>query len=133
MIVLDASVMIAHMVGGDAHAERAFEILDTEDELMLHPMTAAESLVGPVRVGREAEALAVLTRLGVERHVPADDEPVELARLRAETGLRLPGCCVLAAALVEGASLATFDTRLARAARERGVDVIGADEEPAAG
>ncbi|MGO9955188.1 MAG: PIN domain-containing protein [Solirubrobacteraceae bacterium] len=44
-----------------------------------------------------------------------------LARLRAETGLRMPDCCVLHAALTAGAqALATCDVRLARAAATKG-------------
>ncbi len=41
MIVLDASVVIAHLSPGDPHSERAMEILDTEEELGMHSLTAA--------------------------------------------------------------------------------------------
>ncbi|WP_157981540.1 type II toxin-antitoxin system VapC family toxin [Protaetiibacter intestinalis] len=125
MIVLDASVLIAHLAGDDAHADAAFAILDTEEELAIHPMTLAECLVGPVAAGREKEALAALGRLGIERHHPSADEPLTLARLRAAHRLRLPDCCVLAAAEASGATLATFDTRLGEVARARGVPVAG--------
>lgn len=127
MIVLDASVLIAHMVEGDVHSTRALEILDTEEELGLHPMTRAECLVGPVRVGLEVEAVDAIDRLGVERLASAADEPLDLARLRAQTGLKLPDCCVLAAALRHGASLATFDVRLAEVARGLSLSVVGPD------
>lgn len=127
MIVVDASVLIAHLIEGDAHSAHALEILDTEEELVIHPMTLAETLVGPVRVGRETQAQSIMASLGVERFVPPFDEPLALARLRADTRLRLPECCVLSAALREGATLATFDTRLAGVARSMGVDVVGAD------
>lgn len=126
MIVLDASVLIAHMAESGAHADRALEILDTEDDLVIHPMTLAESLVGPVRAGLEAEALDTVDRLGIERFTAAVDEPLALARLRVRTGLKLPDCCALVSAEREGAMLATFDTRLAATARSRGVSVIGA-------
>jgi predicted nucleic acid-binding protein len=46
-----------------------------------------------------------------------------LAALRAGTGLKLPDCCVLQAAEQAHAGIATFDDRLAAAARELGVDV----------
>ena len=126
MIVLDANVLIAYWGDPDAHTDAALGILDTEEDLILHPVTLAESLVGPVRVGLEAEAMADYTRLGVERHVPLLDEPVQVARLRSTTALKLPDVYVLATAIHLGATLATFDRRLADAARERGIDVLGA-------
>ena len=122
MIVLDASVVISHRAG-DVHSSQALDIIDTEEELALHPLTLAECLVGPARVGREAEALRIIETLGIAT-APVTDQPLALARLRAETSLRLPGCCVLAAALETGASLATFDVTLARGAAERGVVVV---------
>ncbi|MFT4260106.1 type II toxin-antitoxin system VapC family toxin [Microbacterium sp.] len=126
MIVLDASVLISYWAGSDAHTEAAFGILDTEEDLMLHPVTLAESLVGPARVGEEQRALDDFARLGVERHRQLIDEPLRVARLRARTGLKLPDAYILATAVELGATLATFDRRLADAARERGVAVVGA-------
>lgn len=126
MIVLDASVMIAHLLEGDAHAAEALEILDTEDELSMHPITIAESLTGPAKRGVVDTADRAIASLGVERFRPFVDEPRQLAILRAETGLKLPDCCVLATAERKDATLATFDKRLADAARSRGVAVVGA-------
>lgn len=123
MIVLDASVVISHLAG-DVHSSQALDIIDTEEELALHPLTLAECLVGPARVGREAEALRIIETLGIATVPVTDQQPLALARLRAETSLRLPGCCVLAAALETGASLATFDVTLARVAAERAVVVV---------
>lgn len=126
MIVLDANVLISFWADDDPHAADAFEILDTEDDLVLHPVTLAETLVWPVHEQRENEALEDHARLGVERLTPALDEPLRVARLRAETGLKLPDTYVLATAIMLGATLATFDRRLADVARERGVEVVGA-------
>jgi predicted nucleic acid-binding protein len=126
MIVLDANVLIAFWSAGDPHAARAFEILDTEEDLVLNPVTFAETLVWPIREGREDEALGDHARLGVERFTPAIDEPLKVARLRAETRLKLPDVYVLATAIELGATLATFDRRLADAARDRGLAVAGA-------
>ena len=125
MIVLDASVLIAHLAGGDAHADRALDIIDTEEELAIHPLTLAECLVGPARVQREDEALETIERLGIEQLPFGADQPLALAKLRASTSLKLPDCCVLAAAIEAGARLATFDDKLARIARERGVETVG--------
>jgi len=49
-----------------------------------------------------------------------EDWPAWLAVLRADTNLKLPDCCVLLAAEQTHGAVATFDDRLATAARERG-------------
>ncbi|MFT4235047.1 MAG: PIN domain-containing protein [Microbacterium sp.] len=124
MIVLDAGVLIAHLSGADAHTDRAFEILDTEEELSIHLLTLAEVLVHPARDDRETLVLDAIDRLGVIRLAPTQDEAVQIARLRAKTSLKMPDCCVLAAAERQGATLATFDRRLADVARSRGAAVV---------
>lgn len=126
MIALDASVLISFWGPGDAHRETAFDILGTEEDLSMHPMTVAESLVGQTRIGMLDDALRDMDRLEIEQHVPAHDEPQRLAALRVQTALKLPDCCVLAAAIELGATLATFDARLASVARDRGLEVVGA-------
>lgn len=125
MIALDASVLIGHFGRGDTHAEQAFEILDTEEDLIAHPMTLAEVLVHPAREGHEVAVAHQLETMGVERLVSDTEEPLELARIRIRTGLRLPDACVLLAGMRSNASVATFDDRLARAARELGLAVLG--------
>jgi predicted nucleic acid-binding protein len=125
VIVLDANILIAFWGESDSHSAESFEILDTDDELILHPVTLAETLVWPIREEREQEALEDLARLGVERSAPALDEPLRVARVRAETRLKLPDAYVLATGLEIGAAVATFDRRLAGAARDHGVAVIG--------
>ena len=126
MIVLDANVLISYWGEPDAHTDDALDILDTEEDLILHPVTLAESLVGPVRVGVEDDAMEDLSRLGVERYSPLMDEPIHVARLRATTKLKLPDTYVLATAITLDATLATFDRRLADAARAHDVAVVGA-------
>ena len=122
MIVLDASVLISHLIE-DVHSTRALDIIDTEEELAIHPITLAECLVGPVRVNREAEAIRTIEALGIERLRISTEQPLALAKLRASTSLKLPDCCVLAAAIETGATLATFDATLAKVAAEHGVTV----------
>lgn len=122
MIVLDASVLIAHLDSSDAHHERAGALLlDVADEpLGASPLSLAEVLVGPARAGQLDRATAVLNQLGVTGVRLEDDAPARLAVLRAGTSLRLPDCCVLLAAEQTRSGVATFDDRLAIAARERG-------------
>lgn len=125
MIVVDAGVLIAHLSADDVHQEAAFDILDTEEDLLIHPITLAEALVHPARMGTELADLAKIDSLGLLRREETVDEPVHIARLRAATSLKLPDCAVLVTAEAFGATLATFDRRLAAVARERGVEVVG--------
>ena len=128
MIVLDASVLIAHFDADDVlHADASELLLSVAEEpLRASPLTEAEVLVGPAQTGRLDRAIAALAQLQV-RTVPfGDDAPVRLAMLRAETRLKLPACCVLLAAEQVGAAkVATFDDRLDAAARQRGFFVLG--------
>jgi predicted nucleic acid-binding protein len=122
VIVVDASVLIAHLDERDVLHERAVEALlaVAEQTLASSPITLAEVLVGPARAGRLDEAQAALRALGVAEVPLARDASFRLAALRAETGLKLPDCCVLLAADDAGAAdVLTFDERLATAARRR--------------
>lgn len=125
MIVLDASVMIAILDGSDSHFQAAKQIFlgRTTERLVAHRMTVGEALVQPARVERAPAAAAALAMLGVG-YLDEPDDPIELAKLRASSGLKLPDCIVLHAALREKAKLATFDARLAGAAARFGVDVV---------
>ena len=125
MIVLDASVLIAHLEVTDAHHQRATEVLlATAGELLgASPITLAEVLVGPARAGQLDRAAAAIEDLQVEAVPLGADAPARLAALRAETGLRLPDCCVLYAAQTANAALATFDDRLAAAATHHNLTV----------
>lgn len=61
--------------------------------------------------------------MGVQVTQVDDDQPWRLASLRASTGLGLPDCCVLDTARQTSSSVATFDARLVRRARDLGVDL----------
>lgn len=126
MIVLDASVVIAMLSRADQHHRRAAEIVVAGGDLLVHPVTLAEVLVGPARLGDAAGVSDALTSLGIRVDLPDAAQPGRVASLRASTGLTLPDCYVLDVAEVHRAPLATFDRRLATRARERGVEVIGA-------
>lgn len=125
MIVMDASVLIAHLNPGDPHHEAATAILlaGTPGRMFVHTITLAEVLVGGVRVGQGASMLDDLHAAGIVVAPHDDGEPLRLAELRANSGLKLPDCCVLDVAIHHQASLATFDDALAGAARERSVPV----------
>ncbi len=125
MIVLDASILIAHFDSTDVHHERARELLlDVADEpIGASPLTLAEVLVGPARAGQLDRGTASLNQLEVTSLFLAEDAPTRLAMLRAGTGLKLPDCCVLLAAEQTHGTVATFDDRLAKAASEHGIVV----------
>ena len=125
MIVVDANVMIAVLDPHDSHFDlaRRFFAAHASERLAAHRLTMAEALVLAANGGREVAAAAAISALGVGRFDEPDD-PIELARLRARSGLKMPDCCVLYAAIRERAKLATFDARLAKAAAGLGVQVV---------
>jgi predicted nucleic acid-binding protein len=114
MIVVDASVLIAYLDPDDAHHSAAVELLvEAEPPLLVHPVTAAEVLVAPVRRAMAEAVWADLVAIGVEVDRTTID-PMQLAKLRVRTGCKMPDCCVLAVAIARDASVSTFDERLAR-------------------
>ena len=126
MIVLDASVLIAHLDEGDAHHASAVDrLLDVADHsLAASTLTLAEVLVGPARADRLEQARAALRELDVREIAFARDAAPRLAALRADTALRLPDCCVLLAAQDSGAeAILTFDDRLENQAARLGLAV----------
>ena len=135
-ICLDASVLIAHFNPGDAHHRGATQILAEHADSQFHAstLTLAEFYAQPAKAGAEAlgVAKAGIAALRVTA-VPVAD-PERLAGLRATTGLKMPDCCVLDAALSgprPGAMpVATFDTALRLAAHHLGLPVIVPDTSP---
>ena len=125
MIVLDASILIAHLDASDSHHDRAEVLLASSgnEDLITSVVTLAEVLVGPSRSGIVDRALIALEQLGVTAVAIEPTGALRLALLRTETGLKLPDCCLLLTAEQTDAALASFDLRLAAAARDRGVRV----------
>lgn len=99
LIVLDASVVIAHLDPNDGLHSAATEALleYAADDLRLPASAYAESLVDPARKGRLDEARRAIGELHLQI-VPLDGAQAErAANLRArERGLRLPDALVLA-------------------------------------
>ena len=126
MIVLDASVLIAHLNPHDEHHATATRLLLTAPPgtMLVHSLTLAEVLVGGVRVSRGAAMRDDLAAAGIAVAEADPGEPLRLAELRMTTRLTMPDCCVLGVALREHAALATFDQALAEAARRLRVTVL---------
>jgi predicted nucleic acid-binding protein len=123
LIVLDASVVIAHLDRDDAFHEHATKALlaYAGDDLRLPASAYAESLVDPARKGRLDEARSALSALRFEI-VPIDGVVAEHASsLRArERRLRLPDALVLACGELLGADVVlTADRRWRRFERVR--------------
>lgn len=120
MIVLDASVLIAHLDRNDAHHEQAKRLLRESDgeTLAASTITLAETLVKGARTGQLREVRGAIERLGVTELLPGADAHVRLAELRARTGRKLPECCVLLAAKEVGGKVASFDAALTEAAKD---------------
>ena len=126
MIVLDAGVLIGFLDARDVHHERAAALLtrEIEDVFAVNILTLAEILVAPTRAGQRDGLLHVLADLDMTTLQFSESSAATLAQLRAETMLKMPDCCVLLSALEQRARLASFDDRLIKVARARGIDVI---------
>ncbi|HXS34926.1 MAG TPA: type II toxin-antitoxin system VapC family toxin [Solirubrobacterales bacterium] len=125
MIILDASVLIGHLDGNDLHHERARTLLEESgaSPLGASPISLAETLVAPARTGQLEAARDALERIGIAELEFRADAPARLARLRADTGRKLPDCCVLLAAQDHEGTVASFDMDLLKAARTLGLAV----------
>lgn len=126
-VVLDACVLIAHFEAHDAHHERATKLLEgiADRQLEISTLTLAEVLVGAVRNNSESRVEQFLHELNVTtRGLGGALDASALAHLRVHSGLKMPDCMVLNLALSPWADVATFDDRLARAAREHNLLVI---------
>ena len=127
MIVADASWVVALRDPSDGHHRQAEAINRdiAEEDALLHPVTLAECLVAPAQLGVLEGAANGLRASFVVTDVDGD-APERWAALRAETGLQLPDAIVLDTALTYNArAIATFDTRLATSANQRGLKVLG--------
>ena len=128
MIVLDASVLIAHFESADAHHARAGALLHGhgDHDFWANTITLAEFLVGPTRQGTVAAARQGIANLDIAAHGIDADGWLALADIRTSTGCKMPDCCVLYTAIelgVGGAMIATFDDALASAAKKLGISV----------
>ena len=129
MIVLDASVLIGHLDGSDLHHQRVRGLLEASgaSPLGASSISLAATLVAPARTGQLDAARDALERIGMTELAFRADASAQLAQLRAETGCKLPDCCVLLAARDhEGMKgmIASFDADLIRAARALGLGVV---------
>jgi len=132
VILLDADVVTACMERGHVHADRAMEVITTDDALLVHPLVLLECAVGAVDKGDESRLRTLERIMKVWSPDPRHSQRVE--HLRVTTSLSLLECCVLDAAERENATLATFNAHLAQVARVRARPLLtlAAADRPAA-
>jgi predicted nucleic acid-binding protein len=117
-------MLLAHFNPQDANHSRATADLlgAAEHPLAASSLTLAEVLVGPARAGRIEQAKARIARMDIEEIPVGEGSAERLARLRAETGLKLPDCCVLLAAqIVHADGVLSFDEKLVKRAKDLGI------------
>lgn len=128
MIVADASWIVALRDPDDDHHHEAVAVNGeiAGEVAILHPVTLAECLVAPAKLGVLDEAASRL-HAAFEVVDVDPDAPIRWAVLRAKTGLRLPDAIVLDTALHHRArAIATFDVRLATQSTNHGLEILGA-------
>jgi predicted nucleic acid-binding protein len=120
-LVLDADMLIGALDGSDPHHAQAralFTGWQAQDaRRLISVVNLSEVLVAPAadsrRLRAAREAIAVL---GVAVHQPGESIGVEAARLRCRYPISLPDAYCLATAKHAGASVASFDRKVIRAA-----------------
>ncbi len=122
-LVLDSSVMIAYLTGGELVSPLARKVVDgflagARNEAVLSTVVVGELLVRPHLAGTaRAVALEVLGMPGLTLRSVDFLIAAEAARMRAASSLRLPDAIVLATGILAGATcFVTNDRRLAAAA-----------------
>ncbi len=125
-VVVDADVLIGALDASDRH-HRASRTLfvdwhRSEAAVLVSAVNLSEVLVAPAadrqRLRRARTAIATL---GVAVHTPGEAIAVEAARLRQVYPISLPDAYCLATAGFLDAALASFDQKVAGAARAEGI------------
>jgi len=125
VMVLDAGVLIALADDRDAHhlAARRFIEANIDERFAANAVNIAESLVHAVDGDVAESVLEAYELIGI---IPLDvtgESAAPIARVRAETRLRMPDALAVHSCEREGAELVTTDRTLERAAMRRGVRV----------
>ena len=118
-LLIDSSVVLAYLSGGEAGSTPAEELFDSfvatgRNPASLSMVTVAEILVRPFRRGPTAVATAegFLQHFADLRLVAVSyDVAREGARLRASTGLPMPDALIVASAVIAGARLLVTNDR----------------------
>jgi predicted nucleic acid-binding protein len=125
--VLDTDVIIAVLDRADAHhrqAARAIEaMLDREEILLVSTINYAEALVRPAEDQATLRAAVdAIGALGIKPVAPGAAVARDAARFRA-LNVSLADGFAMATAQARSATVASFDRRVRRAARELGLEL----------
>jgi predicted nucleic acid-binding protein len=125
VIVLDACVLAAFADPDHSHHRPARSIMARPEPFALSALTGAEVMVPNAHHQPQPGLWAALfADFGIRVIDLASADMAPLATLRAATRLRMPDAIVLYTAISCGASVATFDAALSRAAGSCQVGVI---------
>ena len=126
IVVLDASALIALLSSDDPHHDWAVRMfLDTVAwQFQMTVLNQAEAMVHPTKSSRLEQFLAAVDNLRIEIVPVESSDGAQLAKIRADTNLRMPDVLVLHQALKVQGAIATTDKDLAKAARARSVGVF---------
>jgi predicted nucleic acid-binding protein len=118
IVVLDAGALIGLFDRFDPHHKWAMEMLrDTSSlDLATSALTYAESRVQPARAGKQSRYESAFHSLGAKIYPLEPEYASDLAKIRSDTGLKMPDAVVLQLTLQLGAELATTDKLLAKVA-----------------
>lgn len=122
-IVIDASVLIALINSEDPHHDWAvtFFTETVAAELVMSALSLAEALVHPERAGKTSEFLQSISGLDLDIAEITRETALQLASVRAASGLKMPDAAVLQLALARGAGVSTLDAQLAHQSRAHGL------------
>ena len=127
LLVLDSSVVLAYLGGGEPTSPAAINVVDGlvrpgRNRAVVSAVTVTETLVRPFRAGSSALVSAVddfLLHFPNLSVLPADYEVArEAARVRGLTRLRTPDALVIATAVVSGAAMVVGNDERWRSAVE---------------
>lgn len=126
IVVLDASALIALLSSDDSHHEWALRMfLDTTAwQFQMSVLNQAEAMVHPTRAGKQEQFVEAINNLRIDIAPVEASDGAEIAKIRAETNLRMPYALVLHQALKVDGSIATTDKELANQARARSIGVF---------
>ena len=93
-------------------------------QFQMSVLNQAEAMVHPTRAGKQELFLEAINNLRIEIAPVEASDGVEIAKIRAQTNLRMPDALVLHQALKVDGSIATTDKELANQARSRSIGIF---------
>lgn len=121
-VIIDASVLVAHIMGSEATSPAATQLLDGflangRNSGVISALTVSEAMVSPSRIGRAREVgLGILDMPGLTVRSVDFLVGAEAARIRGATSLKLPDAIVIATGVLTSSTILVTNDRLLAAA-----------------